>query len=79
MEGDLDGFAVLEISGDASRSRTRVAWELELRKPLLRMIEHIAWPILSLSHDWVVASAVAGFRRFALTGRSDGVATGPAG
>ena len=64
VRGDLSGPARLEVAADGpDRSTARLAWEVELRVPLLSAASRVARPALVWAHDQVVASGVAGFRR----------------
>jgi hypothetical protein len=67
VRGDLAGPARLVVAEPApGRSTARLAWEVELRVPLLSAASLVARPVLVWAHDQVVASGVAGFRRNAL-------------
>jgi hypothetical protein len=67
VHGDLTGPARLVVAGDgAGRSTARLAWEVELRVPMLSLASRFARPVLVWAHDQVVASGVDGFRRHAL-------------
>lgn len=63
VSGDLDGPAALEISPSADGCIARLRWRLEPQEPLLRRLSRISHPLLSWSHDQVVAMGVSQFRR----------------
>jgi hypothetical protein len=67
VRGDLAGPARLLVA-DAGpyRSTARLAWEVELRLPMLSFASRLARPLLVWAHDQVVATGVDGFRRQAL-------------
>jgi uncharacterized protein YndB with AHSA1/START domain len=69
VDGDLAGPAVLEIGalGDGHRgSQVRLAWEMELQKPVLRAAARIGRPVMEWGHDWVVGTGFEQFCRSAL-------------
>lgn len=72
--GDLAGPARLEVAPDPARPdrcRVRLAWTVELRRPMLRAVAKVGRPAMEWGHDWVVAQGVDQFRRSAL-GVGDG-------
>jgi hypothetical protein len=75
VDGDLAGPARLEIAPDGGdRCTARLQWELELRKPGLRVLAAPARPLLGWAHDKVVASGFEGFVRRALPPTEPGAA-----
>jgi hypothetical protein len=63
VSGDLDGPASLEISPSTNGCVARLHWLLEPQEPFLRRLTRISYPLLSWSHDQVVAMGVSQFRR----------------
>jgi hypothetical protein len=64
VRGDLAGPARLFVAPDGrDRSTARLAWEVELRLPMLSLASRVARPVLVWAHDQVVATGVEGFRR----------------
>jgi uncharacterized protein YndB with AHSA1/START domain len=74
VDGDLAGPARLEVgagpAGDGG-STARLAWEMELRRPMLRAAARVGRPVMEWGHDWVVTTGVEQFLRRAL-GVQDG-------
>jgi hypothetical protein len=69
VEGDLAGPARLEVEGLGARrrgARVRVAWEVELRRPVLRVAARVGRPVMERGHDWVVSTGIEQFCREAL-------------
>lgn len=64
--GDLRGPARLEVAGHPEGTEARLAWRMELRKPLLRRAARVARPVMEWGHDWVVGTGVDQFQRRAL-------------
>ena len=66
VEGDLAGPARLECRPEDGRgSVVRLAWEMELRRPVLRTAARFGRPMMGGGHDWV-ANGVEQFLRRAL-------------
>jgi uncharacterized protein YndB with AHSA1/START domain len=63
VSGDLDGPASLEIAPTDEGCNARLRWQLEPQEPLLRRLSRVSHPLLSWSHDQVVAMGVSQFRR----------------
>ncbi len=63
VSGDLDGPASLELEDEDDGCTARLRWRLEPRQPLLRRLARFSHPLLSWSHDQVVAMGVSQFRR----------------
>jgi uncharacterized protein YndB with AHSA1/START domain len=62
VEGDLAGPARLEVGTVAGGGSTaRLAWEMELRRPMLRAAARVGRPVMEWGHDWVVQSGVEQF------------------
>jgi uncharacterized protein YndB with AHSA1/START domain len=67
VDGDLAGPARLELrAAPAGGSLVRLAWEVELRRPVLRGAARFGRPVMEWGHDWVVTTGVEQFRRRAL-------------
>ena len=67
VDGDLAGPARLEVGpGADGGSAVRLAWELELRRPVLQVAARIGRPLMEWGHDWVVTNGVEQFQRRAL-------------
>lgn len=71
ISGDLEGPARLDVASHPDGSEARLAWELELKDPLLRAASRVARPVMEWGHDWVIQSGVRRFRRLALRTRPD--------
>jgi uncharacterized protein YndB with AHSA1/START domain len=63
VDGDLVGPASLELEPTDEGCTARLLWHLEPREPLLRRRSQLSHPLLTWSHDQVVAMGVAQFRR----------------
>ncbi len=71
VDGDLAGPAELEVRpGADGGSAVRLAWDLELRRPVLCAAARIGRPVMEWGHDWVVTTGLEQFRSRAL--RVDG-------
>lgn len=69
VDGDLVGPARLEIGavdGPEAGSTVRLAWEMELRRPMLRTAARFGRPVMEWGHDWVVANGMRQFLQRAL-------------
>jgi hypothetical protein len=68
VDGDLAGPARLEVNGaeEGPGSVVRLAWDMELRQPVLRAAARIGRPVMEWGHDWVVTNGVEQFVRRAL-------------
>lgn len=66
VSGDLAGPARLEVEASPAGSTARLAWELDVRRPVLRLAAGVARPVLQWGHEWVVSNGVEQFRRDAL-------------
>ena len=64
--GDVHGPARLEVRPDGDGTRARLAWELELQRPMLVALERVARPAMVWGHDTVVGLGIRQFRRRAL-------------
>ena len=64
VAGDLAGPARLEVGelpGGAGGSTARLAWEMELLRPMLRAAASVGRPLMEWGHDWVVDNGVGQF------------------
>jgi hypothetical protein len=68
VDGDLVGPARLEILSRPDGCEARLAWELELRDPVLRPLATLTRPAMQWAHDRVVQVGLVEFRRHALDG-----------
>jgi len=69
VDGDLAGPARLEVgspAGGDGGSTARLAWEMELRRPVLRAAAGLGRPVMEWGHDWIVDTGVHQFRGRAL-------------
>ena len=69
VDGDLTGPARLELCPVEGGTDARLAWELELRAPMLRSLARIARPAMAWAHDRIVERGLAQFEGHALRGR----------
>jgi uncharacterized protein YndB with AHSA1/START domain len=69
VDGDLGGPARLELQPAADGTEARLAWELELRAPLLRSFARIARPAMAWAHDRIVERGLVQFEGHALRER----------
>lgn len=69
VDGDLTGPARLELHPVAGGTDARLAWELELRAPVLRSLAMVARPAMAWAHDRIVERGLAQFEGHALRGR----------
>jgi uncharacterized protein YndB with AHSA1/START domain len=66
VAGDVQGPARLEVEPRDNGSVARLAWDVEVRRPMLRAAARVARPVLLWGHDWVVRNGVEQFRRRAI-------------
>lgn len=66
VDGDLAGPARLEVRSNGRGSVARLSWEMELRRPALRVAARFGRPLMEWGHEWVVANGVKQFFRLAL-------------
>ena len=69
VDGDVTGPARLDISAIGARrraSQVRLAWEVELQRPMLRAAATVGRPVMEWGHDWVVSTGFEQFCRKAL-------------
>jgi uncharacterized protein YndB with AHSA1/START domain len=66
VEGDLRGPARLELSPTADGCEARLAWELDVRAPLLRSFARVARPAMAWAHDRIVERGLEQFEGYAL-------------
>ena len=60
--GDFVGTARWTIQPALGGSKVRLDWELVTEKPLLRLLNPIARPLLKWNHRWAMAQGEAGLR-----------------
>ena len=71
VDGDLTGPARLELVPAGAGTDARLAWELELRAPMLRALARVARPAMAWAHDRIVERGLVQFEGHALDGRAD--------
>ena len=64
VTGDLEGDATFELAGDGSCSDVHIAWDVQIKSPIIRPVILIARPILLRAQVWAVEVALRGFRRY---------------
>jgi uncharacterized protein YndB with AHSA1/START domain len=69
VDGDLTGPARLELRPTGDGTEARLAWELELRAPLLRSLARVARPAMAWAHDRIVERGLVQFEGHALRER----------
>jgi uncharacterized protein YndB with AHSA1/START domain len=69
VDGDLAGPARLELEAVDGGTEARLAWELDLRAPLLRSLAVVGRPAMAWAHDRIVERGLAQFEGHALRGR----------
>jgi uncharacterized protein YndB with AHSA1/START domain len=69
VDGDLGGPARLELEPTADGTEARLAWELDLRAPLLRSFARVARPAMAWAHDRIVERGLVQFEGHALRER----------
>jgi hypothetical protein len=69
VEGDLGGPARLELQAVDGGTEARLAWELDLRAPLLRSLAILGRPAMAWAHDRIVERGLAQFEGHALLER----------
>jgi hypothetical protein len=69
VEGDLHGPARLELRPIAGGTEARLAWEFELRAPMLRALAIFGRPAMSWAHDRIVERGLSQFEGHALRER----------
>ena len=69
VDGDLAGPARLELEPTADGTEARLAWELDLRAPLLRSFARVARPAMAWAHDRIVERGLVQFEGHALRER----------
>ena len=65
----MTGPARLEVSAIGARrraSQVRLAWEVELQRPMLRAAARVGRPVMEWGHDWVTNTGFEQFCRSAL-------------
>jgi uncharacterized protein YndB with AHSA1/START domain len=61
VDGDLHGPARLELRPVAGGTDARLAWEFELRAPLLRTLGIVGRPAMAWAHDRIVERGLVQF------------------
>lgn len=69
VEGDLHGPARLELRSVGGGTEARLAWEYELRAPLLRTLARVGRPAMAWAHDRIVERGLVQFEGHALRER----------
>ena len=69
VDGDLQGPARLELRPVAGGTEARLAWEFELRAPLLRTLAICGRPARAWAHDRIVERGLTQFEGHALRER----------
>ncbi len=69
VDGDLQGPARLELRPIDGGTEARLAWEFELRAPLLRTLAVFGRPAMAWAHDRIVERGLAQFEGHALRER----------
>jgi hypothetical protein len=67
--GDLQGPARLELRAVDGGTEARLAWEFELRAPLLRTLAVVGRPAMAWAHDRIVERGLVQFEGHALRER----------
>ena len=69
VDGDLHGPARLELRPVEGGTEARLAWEFELRAPMLRTLSIIGRPAMAWAHDRIVERGLVQFEGHALRER----------
>jgi uncharacterized protein YndB with AHSA1/START domain len=69
VDGDLQGPARLELRPADGGTEARLAWEFELRAPLLRTLALLGRPAMAWAHDRIVERGLVQFEGHALRER----------
>jgi uncharacterized protein YndB with AHSA1/START domain len=69
VDGDLQGPARLELRPVEGGTEARLAWEFELRAPLLRTLAIVGRPAMAWAHDRIVERGLQQFEGHALRER----------
>ncbi len=69
VDGDLQGPARLELRPADDGTEARLAWEFELRAPLLRPLALLGRPAMAWAHDRIVERGLVQFEGHALRER----------
>jgi hypothetical protein len=69
VEGDLRGPARLELRAVDGGAEARLAWELELQAPMLRVLALVGRPAMAWAHDRIVERGLVQFEGHALDER----------
>jgi len=69
VDGDLQGPARLDLRPVEGGTEARLAWEFELRAPLLRTLAMLGRPAMAWAHDRIVERGLEQFEGHALRER----------
>ena len=69
VDGDLQGPARLELRAVEGGTEARLAWEFELRAPMLRTLAIFGRPAMAWAHDRIVERGLRQFEGHALRER----------
>ena len=69
VDGDLAGPARLELHAVDDGTEARLAWELDLRAPVLRSLALVMRPAMAWAHDRIVERGLGQFEGHALQER----------
>ncbi len=61
--GDLQGQGVWTLTQDGAVADIRYVWEVEIGKPVLRLLAPVLWPVFAANHRWAMARGEAGLRQ----------------
>jgi hypothetical protein len=67
VSGDIEGWALLELSGGEGGSTIDIEWDMRPRSRAMQMAAVLARPLLRWSHEWVLARGLDQFRQRALS------------
>ncbi|WP_407925035.1 SRPBCC family protein [Amycolatopsis pittospori] len=67
LSGDLEGTLDGELSPDGDGTRLEITQEVEARKPLLRKLDRVAWPLFRVNHALMMRRGQHGLRGYLLT------------
>jgi len=71
VSGDIEGWALLELSGGEGGSTIDIEWDMRPRSRAMQMAAVLGRPLLRWSHEWVLARGLEQFRRRALSQSHD--------
>lgn len=64
LSGDLEGTLDGELSPDGEGTRLEITQEVEARKPLLRKLDRVAWPLFRVNHALMMRRGHQGLRKY---------------